>query len=211
MINLHKIKNIIFDLGGVVLNIDYEITINEFKKLGLLNYDKLFTKLSQNKIFDLLETGEISPNVFINELKNITNKKINDNEIIDAWNAMLLDFPKQRIELLKKLKQKYRTFLLSNTNEIHLKAYNKILFDTFKIKDLSGIFEKEYYSHIIGMRKPDLQIFKFVLAENNLNPNETLFIDDSPQHIASAKKIGINAYHLTNNETICDIFMSDNL
>ena len=206
MINLSKIKNIIFDLGGVILNIDYELTAKEFQKLGFNDYDKLFTKLSQNKIFDLLETGKISEKEFLYELKKLSNNKLTDHDIINAWNAMLLDFPKQRIEILKNIKTKYRTFLLSNTNEIHLKAYNKTLFDTFGITDLSSVFEKEYYSHIIGMRKPDLEIFDFVLSENNLASNETLFIDDSPQHIEAAKKLGINVYHLTNGETICDLF-----
>ncbi len=207
MINLSNIKNIIFDLGGVILNIDYQLTANEFKKLGFNDYNSLFTKLSQNKIFDLLETGKISPKDFITELKNLSDKNISSQEIIYAWNAMLLDFPKKRIEILKSLKNKYRTFLLSNTNSIHLEAYNKTLKDTFGISDLSEILEKEYYSHIIGMRKPDLEIFKFVLTKNNLKPNETLFIDDSPQHIEAAKKLGIIAYHLTNNETICDLFV----
>ena len=210
MINLLNIKNIIFDLGGVILNIDYQLTAKEFRKLGFADYNNLFTKLNQNKIFDLLETGKISPDFFLNELKKISTKDISNNDLINAWNAMLLDFPKKRIEILKILKNKYRTFLLSNTNEIHLKAYNKTLFDTFGINDLSEILEKEYYSHIIGMRKPDLEIFEFVLNENNLIPEETLFIDDSPQHIDAARKLGIKAYHLKDDETICDLFNSKN-
>ena len=206
MINLKHIKNIIFDLGGVILNIDYNLTANEFKKLGFDDYNNLFSKLSQQKIFDLLETGKITDDYFFASLKKLSNKTISNDDIIYAWNAMLLDFPKERIEVLKKLKPKYRTFLLSNTNQIHLDAYNKTLKKNFGINNLSSVLEKEYYSHIVGMRKPDIEIFKLVLTENNLIPNETLFIDDSPQHIEAANKLGIISYHLTNNKTICDLF-----
>ncbi len=206
MINLTNIKNIIFDLGGVILNIDYNLTVEEFKKLKLENYNKLFTQMQQSNLFNLFETGKVSPQVFREEIKKISNIEITDLQIDNAWNAMLLDFPTKRIELLRKLKNKYRTFLLSNTNIIHLKEYNKTLQNNFGLENMSQIFEKEYYSHEIGMRKPNLNIFEFVLSENNLIAKETLFIDDSPQHIAAATKLGINSYHLTDGETINDIF-----
>ncbi len=206
MINLTNIKNIIFDLGGVILNIDYNLTVEEFKKLNLENYDKLFTQMQQSNLFNLLETGKVTPQEFRAEIKKISNIKITDKQIDNAWNAMLLDFPAKRIELLNNLKNKYRIFLLSNTNVIHLEEYNKTLQNNFGLENMSQIFEKEYYSHEVGMRKPNTDIFEFVLSENNLSASETLFIDDSPQHIDTANKLGIIAYHLTNGETINDIF-----
>ena len=206
MINLTNIKNIIFDLGGVILNIDYNLTVEEFKKLNLENYDKLFTQMQQSDLFNLLETGKVTPQEFRAEIKKISNIKITDKQIDGAWNAMLLDFPTKRIGLLNNLKNKYRIFLLSNTNIIHLEEYNRTLQNNFGLENMSQIFEKEYYSHEIGMRKPNVDIFEFVLSENNLSPSETLFIDDSPQHIDTANKLGIIAYHLTNGETINDIF-----
>lgn len=198
------IKNIIFDLGGVILNIDYLLTIDAFKRLGINQYDKLYTQAQQIDLFDNIEKGEITAQQFRNELKKLADKALTDQEINFAWNAMLLDLPKERLDLLSGLKDKYRTFLLSNTNEIHLEAYFAELKRVHGYKNLSPFFEDEFYSHEIGLRKPDQEIFRFVLEQKELMAEETLFIDDSIQHIEGAKKAGINAYHLTNGETILD-------
>jgi putative hydrolase of the HAD superfamily len=206
MIDLKGINTIIFDLGGVILNIDYIKTANCFKELGIINYNELYTQFNQISIFDDLEMGKISPNGFRKKIKELSKINLNNSDIDMAWNAMLLDFPKERLELLKKLKNKFRLFLLSNTNEIHLINYEAQLKQKFNINNLSEFFEKEYYSHQMGMRKPNKDIFIKVLSDNNLIASETLFIDDSPQHILGAKSVGINAYHLTNNETIIDVF-----
>jgi putative hydrolase of the HAD superfamily len=109
---------------------------------------------------------------------------------------MLLDFPPQRLDVLEKVKPHYRTFLLSNTNAIHIEEYNKVLHKTFGVDNLSVYFDKEYYSHLIHMRKPDAEAFEIILRENNLNPSETLFIDDTQQHVEGARKLGILAHHL---------------
>jgi len=119
---------------------------------------------------------------------------------------MVLDFPPERFALLKELKKHFNTYLLSNTNEIHFIFYTNLLYKTFKIKNLSELFLKEYYSHIIGMRKPDIKFYELVLNENNLIPSETLFIDDTAINIEIADKTGINTYLLQKNETICNIF-----
>ena len=199
-------KNIIFDLGGVILNIDYNLTANAFKKLGIENYNDLYTQFNQISLFDDLEIGKISPNFFRTKIKELCKINISDTEIDNAWNAMLLDFPKERLDLLNKLKNKYRLFLLSNTNEIHLIDYQNQLQEKFNINNLGEFFEKEYYSHIVGLRKPNKEIFEMVLNENKLNASETLFIDDSIQHIEGAKLVGINTYHLTKGESIIDLF-----
>ena len=200
------VKNIIFDLGGVILNIDYKLTANAFQKLGIKNYNDLYTQFNQVDIFDKLEKGEITPSYFYNEIRRMSNLDLTDEQITNAWNAMLLDFPVKRLELLQKLKTKYNIYLCSNTNEIHLKDYNKTLKQTFGIENLGDIFIKEYYSHEVGMRKPNTDIFQLIIDENNLNPKETLFIDDSPQHIEGAKKVGLVTYHLTGGEDILELF-----
>ena len=202
---MDKIKNIIFDLGGVILNIDYQLTANAFKNLGISDYDKLYTQFQQIDVFDKLETGKISPKEFYKQIRELSGINISDKEIEDAWNAMLLDFPVERLEFLSSIKNKYRLFLCSNTNEIHLKFYNKVLQDTFGISSLGDIMEKEYYSHIVEIRKPDKEIFELIIDENKLTPAETLFIDDSPQHIEGAKLTGLQTIHLQAGMSILDL------
>ncbi|MDA3779639.1 MAG: HAD family phosphatase, partial [Bacteroidales bacterium] len=121
-----KIKNIIFDLGGVILNIDPQKTINAMEELGFPDFEKSYTLAKQNKLFDKLEKGIISPDIFRNEIRKNLKNPVSDNTINEAWGSLLLDFPKERIDLLNKLKAKYRLFLLSNTNLIHYNIYNHI-------------------------------------------------------------------------------------
>lgn len=199
-----KIKNIIFDLGGVLLNIDYSLTSKAFKELGIENFDALYSQAKQTTLFDDFEKGLTDSKQFREGLRKYINT--NDDNINKAWNAMLLDFPKERLELLKKLKNNYRLFLLSNTNDIHITWYSNYLLKVYGSKDLSHIFEKDYYSYKTGMRKPEKEIFELVMKENKLNPEETLFIDDSSQHIEGAKKVNIHAYLLKAPETIIDLF-----
>ena len=202
----NNIRNIIFDLGGVILNIDYNLTSQAFKNLGLSDFDKKYSQAKQNHLFDKLETGEISADDFSAQLMSYFSNSISPTEIEKAWNAMLLDLPVERIELLKKLSVKYRLFLLSNTNIIHYTAYSAYLQNTFGKMIFDDIFEKQYLSFEIGLRKPDKQLFELVLNDNKLNPSETLFIDDSIQHIHGAVETGIVAYHLQQPETIIELF-----
>jgi|APLak6261662433_1056034.scaffolds.fasta_scaffold00001_75 putative hydrolase of the HAD superfamily len=209
-IDLNRYKNIIFDLGGVILNIDYNLSVEAFKKLGLPNFQEHFSQASQNHLFDLYEKGIISSDEFRMELKKHFNDSITVKDIDFAWNALLLDLPAQRLVVLENLKETHRTFLLSNTNDIHIQEFNRYLAKTTGVKDLSRYFEKLYLSYEIGMRKPDKEIFEFVLTQNDLNPAETLFIDDSKQHIESASNLGIHTYWLTKGETILDLFPLQN-
>lgn len=201
-----KIKNIIFDLGGVILNIDYNLTSRAFNNLGLTDFDEKYSQAKQNHLFDNLETGKILPHEFRKELKTYFSQSVSDSELDNAWNAMLLDLPVERIELLKRLKLKYRLFLLSNTNAIHFRAYSVYLEQTFGANLFDEIFDKQYLSFQLGLRKPDKEIFELVINENNLVPAETLFIDDSIQHIEGSRNTGIRGYHLNSPETILDIF-----
>ncbi len=195
-ININNYKNIIFDLGGVILNINYQLAVDAFKQIGLRDFETLFSQANQKQLFDLYEKGLISSDEFREQLKIYLPNNINNTTIDNAWNSMLLDLPIERIHLLKQVKQTHRTFLLSNTNEIHINTFNHYLQNTFEMADLSSCFEKMYLSYKVKMRKPDAEIFELVLQENKLNANETLFIDDSIQHIDAAKKLGIQTYWL---------------
>jgi glucose-1-phosphatase len=206
MLDLKNIRNIIFDLGGVLLNIDFQKAVEAFKELGIDNYSSFYTQNNQNEIFDKLEKGKISIGEFRNEIKNASGKNITDGNIDEAWSSMILDFPAERFRLLIELKKHFNTYLLSNTNEIHFNFYNNLLYKTFGVNDLSGLFDKEYYSHIVGLRKPDLRIFELVITENKLIPTQTLFIDDSEVNILAANKTGINTYLLKKDQEICEIF-----
>ena len=197
-----KIKNIIFDLGGVILNLDYSKTDKEFHKLGLNNFSKLYSKKKQSKIFDDFEKGRFSAEKFIFLIKQSENLKLKDSDFINAWNAMLLEIPKERMEFIKRLKKDYNIYLLSNTNEIHIKKFEADLRKNNWLRDFQDCFDQVYYSSNMGMRKPDYDCFNKVLEDHNLKAHETLFIDDSLQHIEGAKKVGINAYLLNKEDSI---------
>ena len=199
---MSEIKNIIFDLGGVIINLDIHKTIFEFNKLAEIPFESIYTQINQNTVFDLFDKGLISESDFFEELKKIINTHKTNQELITAWNAMLLDFPLERLSLLETLKSKYRLFLLSNTNETHIKAFESDLFKTSGSENLEPYFEKVYYSCRMGMRKPDQIIFDHVLNENKLIPEETLFIDDTQQHVDGALKSGIYGLLLNKNKEV---------
>ena len=200
---MKKINAIIFDLGGVIFNIDYKLTIDNFKKIGIKDASIFYSKRQQNQIFDKLECGVISEKIFIDELMKFTKTK-NKKDIEYSWNAMLLNLPLNRINYLKKINKNYRIFLLSNTNIIHV---NKIKRDMGggNWKEFNELFEKVYLSYKIGVRKPSAEAFNIILKENKLIANNVLFIDDSIQHIISAKRIGIKTYHLQDDEDIINL------
>lgn len=200
-----EVKNIIFDLGGVIINLDIHKTIIEFNKLSTTAFESIYTQLQQTELFDLFDKGEITEHNFFMQIKKAIKTEAPQSELIKAWNAMLLEFPTHRLELLKKLQPHYRLFLLSNTNETHVTEFEKTLQQTRGHNNLEPFFEKVYYSCRMGMRKPDVEIFEFVLNENKLNPAETIFIDDSPQHVEGALNAGINAYLLPKEKDITQL------
>jgi len=201
---MKKCKAIIFDLGAVILNINYQNTIDEFTKLGVNNATTFYSKKVQTNLFNQIETGMISSNEFLKALQKET-KNANINQVEKAWNAMLLDLPDERIQLIEKLKNNYSIYLLSNTNAIHIDAIKKQL-GKRKWLAFCKLFDKMYLSHELGLRKPDVKIFEYILNEQKLKAEEVFFIDDSPQHIASAKKIGIHCHHLLDDENIITLF-----
>jgi putative hydrolase of the HAD superfamily len=203
--NLSSFDTIIFDLGGVVINLDYYKTTRAFEALGLANFGEMYSQAAQTGLFDDFEKGKSSVPYFLNKLIDFLPTGTTANQVVEAWNAMILDFPKENLQLLEALKLSHKTFLLSNTNEIHIQKVHQHLQLVSPHKTLHPYFEKVYFSSDIGMRKPDAEIFEFVLNENKLDPTKTLFIDDTEQHILGAKKLGIQTYHLGKEEGICDI------
>lgn len=199
-----EFENIIFDFGGVIINIDYEATINAFKDLGISDFDALYSQAAQSDLFDAIETGRISPQHFINGILQLLPAGVTPNQVVHAWNAMILDIPKERIEFLQQLSQTHDIYLLSNTNSIHIdKAMRE--WNNKTQADINDVFKKVYLSHEMGMRKPDVEIFRHVCQEQGLDPSKTLFIDDSIQHIHGAREAGLHAHHLLSNETILSI------
>jgi FMN phosphatase YigB (HAD superfamily) len=197
-------RNIIFDLGGVILNIDFKKTEAAFKLLGWDSFSDYISQFHISDLFESYETGQIDDLDFVEGISALMGKAANNEHIIEAWNALLLDFPPERIALLKKIKGSFRTFLLSNTNAIHLREFQERLHNNEGVY-LEDLFEKAYYSHVVKMRKPNAEIFELVLRENNLDPAETLFIDDTASNFPEAQKLGIHTYHLHKGEAIVDM------
>ncbi|QNM86806.1 HAD family phosphatase [Polaribacter pectinis] len=201
------IKNIIFDFGDIFINLDKEATYKEMAKLGV-------TEISEDMVavYHQYEKGLISTDEFISfydeKFPNIKRE-----ELVFAWNAILLDFPKKRLEFLKELSEskKYRLFLLSNTNDLHISwiqgNWGMELYNEFK-----GYFEQFYLSHEINFRKPDTEIYEFVLTENNLKAEETLFVDDLEINTIAAQELGIKTWNLIpGEEDVVELFTKNKL
>lgn len=201
------IKNIIFDLGGVIYDIRYENIADKFRSYGITEFEKLYSKASQTDTIDLFEEGKISPDEFRDYLRTLSPVSLSDEQIDEAWNAILIGIPKERLEFLGMLRLKYNILLYSNTNQINYDKFTSELREKYGFDIFEVTFKKAYFSQILHIRKPKAEGFKAILSEQGLNPEETLFIDDSPQHIEAARKVGINAYHLTGGETIEQLFM----
>ncbi len=198
---IEGVKHIIFDLGGVLINLDYQRTADAFKEAGFENFNEIYSQLQQESLFDDLETGRIGADEFVKGIQRYSDT-ITEEQVINAWNAMLLDFPIRRLQLLQQVRLHYDIVLLSNTNEIHEAAFNKILMDAHGHPNIGVFFDRAYFSHRLGLRKPMPEIFQLVLDENGFKAENTLFIDDSPQHIEGAKTLGIQTIYLEKGMTI---------
>lgn len=188
-----------------MINLDNKLTEKAFVGLGVKDFSKYFGHGFAASFFKEYEIGKITDEEFINQLRRLGNLDVPDSLIIKAWDALLLDFPPARIELLKKLKNKYRIFLFSNTNSLHMKTVNKIYRDTFQDEKLDELFEKAYYSNVLGMRKPDPSSYQFITTENELKPSETLFVDDALINVEGANAAGLKGHFLEPGKTILDI------
>jgi len=199
------IQNIIFDLGGVIMKLDMGLTVTAFNKLGVKDIVLTHNTTELKALFQEYEVGKISSSDF--RKKVCANSEINltDEQFDEAWNAMLVEIPEERIDFLANMGAHFRTFILSNTNEIHLKHVNEYLEESFGIEDFSALFEDQYYSHLLKMRKPDVKIFAAVCTESDLNPEETLFIDDVEANVKAACEAGMFGLHLVAPVTIEEV------
>lgn len=202
---LKGIRNIIFDLGGVLLNIDPMKTIEAFGELGMeqlvgdkgLSYD--------HEIFYLMEQGKISPDEFRQGVLGLLPQRVSFQQIDDAWTAMLLDFPAIRVELLKNLRKDFGIYLFSNTNAIHVEKFHSIFRNQHGF-EVSTLFEKDFYSNEIGYRKPSPESFQEIIRLSGINPKESLFIDDSLPNVESAIACGLKGYWLEPGQKVEEIF-----
>lgn len=204
----NQIKNIIFDLGGVILDIDMQLTIEALNSIGAENLLKNYGVSGQKELAYRLEIGSIDAGEFRDLIRKGAEADIPDDDIDEAWNALLLHFKEERIEVLQRLKGQYRIFLLSNTNIIHQECF----FSRFRMKfgqEFSELFENDYYSHEMGLNKPNPEIFQLVIEENNLNPQETLFLDDSQANLSGAELVGLNTILVTPENPIEKIFVEE--
>ncbi|HMU11701.1 MAG TPA: HAD family phosphatase [Ferruginibacter sp.] len=196
------IKNIIFDLGEVLLNIDTRKTNEAFEKLGVRNFKNNYSLNKADELFDNLERGKVSEPEFFDAIRRISHLQLKDDDIRAAWNALLLDFRMESLQHLDTLKSRYSLYLLSNTNSIHHAAFHRSFTEQTGGRSFDDYFNKAYYSHQTGFRKPDKEIYDLVLSDAGIVADETLFIDDLLKNIEAAAALGIRTHQLLPEERI---------
>lgn len=200
-----KIKNIVFDLGDVILNIDVPIASKSFADLRGREQSEILEIFKESEIFRQFETGLLDEPTFRNYVREILNfPDLSDEAIDTAWNSLLLDLPLERVDLLKKLATRYRLFLLSNTSSIHITEVNNILKASTGVERLEDLFETVFLSYEMGLMKPDARIYREVLDRAGLEAEETLFLDDNADNIRAAAELGIQTIHVQKPVTILE-------
>ena len=202
---MQKIKNVIFDLGGIFIKIHFSATEKAFFDLGISNWSEFYTQNTASELFEKLETGKITPEEFYKGFIKESGVELKDEEIRNAWNAMLGTFPPERLEWLEKIRKQYNIYLFSNTNLIHYNAFQKIYRQGTAKQNFDDYFIKAHYSHELGVRKPYPESFAKLLQAENLDAAETLFIDDTAKNIEGAKLAGLQTILLLPPETVCDL------
>jgi putative hydrolase of the HAD superfamily len=203
-----KIKNIIFDLGGVILDIDENVVYKELEKLDV-NVSELAHSKEFMEIMSKFDTGIYTAPTFRKKLRALLNlEKMTDQKFDSIWNAMLLDIPRERIAAIEQIRKHYKIFLMSNTNEIHYDLYIRDLQLRFGYNEFDELFNKSYFSFAEHLEKPDPRFFELILDHEGLLPEETLFIDDTAANIKVAKSLGINTYHISREELVRNLFQN---
>lgn len=202
MINL---KNIIFDLGGVVYDIRYENVAEAFVRHGVDNLGDFYSKKFQTREMDLFEIGLMSAADYRDYLRRMSGKALTDSELDEIVNAILIDVPRERVELLRRLRSRYGVYLFSNTNEINYNCFTKHLRNKYGFDVFAECFDAAYFSHQMHLRKPAREGFERIIAEQHLNPADTLFIDDIEGNLRGAREAGLHGYHLASG-SIVDLF-----
>lgn len=196
-----QIRNILFDFGGIITDLDKQATIDAFKRLGT-DVTPYVGNYAQKGPFAALETGRITARQFADEIMKQTANGTTEENIYEAWNRMLTGIPERRLQLLRELKQHYRLFLLSNINPIHWEFSRNHLFPSLP----ESYFEKLYLSYECELAKPDRAIFEFFLRDSGIAAEETLFIDDSEDNCQSARALGFNVFHSRNRDDWMELF-----
>lgn len=206
------IKNIVFDFGGVIINIDERLMLKGLRDLGLAEMDQLAHNENLLTAWESFECGEYSREVFRDKVRDICGDKVSDEQINKALNAMILDIPQHRMALLQNIKSEYRIFLLSNTNAIHYDFYNQYVENKFGVVGgLHGVFEELYLSHEMGLRKPGADIFERVLQQSGIMAHETVFIDDTLANVEAAQRVGYHGIHLLRSNDVTALFENDRI
>jgi putative hydrolase of the HAD superfamily len=189
------VKNIIFDLGNVLYDIDFEIMYNQFGQLGIPDFQNHYTLNQSDELFFDLEKGFIDEVVFCNRFNQLYNLSLSHDQIIKAWNSLLKGYRKESMDWIKANRQKFPMFLFSNTNQIHFDFFIP-QFEREIGGDFEQLFKTPFYSHKMGMRKPDPASFQYILDQEGLIAAETLFIDDNEPNIAAAASVGLQVLYL---------------
>lgn len=200
------IKNLLFDLGGVIINIDVPRVAQHFSQLTGNDLTSIGHKIKEKNIFGLYERGVWTDEQFSQQVCEMLGCQLSHEQICQAWNSLLLDIPKERVDLLKALREKYNLYLLSNTNPIHIREVNVILQKSSGVASLEELFDKTYYSYDIRQYKPFAEAYQYVLQDSNLIAAETIFIDDNYDNIAGAQSVGMQTIHIQSPATILDHF-----
>lgn len=202
-----SVKNLIFDLGGVILDLSVDHTLDSFSQLSNMPRERVMELYTTGTGFLQYEKGEIDDAEFRAYIRKTFSITADDATLDATWNAMLRGIPAVKLELLLRLQNEFRVFLLSNTNGIHLHYINEVMLPANGSgKALDDYFHRAYYSHRMRKRKPDAEIFEQVLEENHLLPEQTLFLDDNAANIEGAESLGIRTIHVTSPDLILDYF-----
>lgn len=208
--SIPSIKNIIFDLGGVLLNIDPLLTLRVFTELGVKDMQKVHETLMRNKLYHRFDSGKCSLDEFREEIITTCGIPLTYAEVDLAWNTLLLDFPASRVKMMHDIRQNYRLYLLSNTNPIHYKSYTETFAANYG-EEMPDLFDQLFLSYHLGSHKPELTAYTCALEEGGLDPAETLFIDDLLENAIAATKTGMTAYHLNKGMEVTSLFINKKL
>lgn len=201
-------KNLILDFGGVIYQISHQKQHQAFATYGISNFEALYSQALQSPLFADLERGKITENDFKAAVATMIGRQISESEIEFLWNSILIGFSDEAVKLVEKLRQRYRLFLLSNSNILHYKVFMDEFADQYEY-DFNSLFAKAYWSFEMGMRKPDTEIFQYILNEHGFGYDDTLFIDDTAANISAAESAGIRSWLLRPNQVLNDLFDED--
>ncbi|MBS1618001.1 MAG: HAD family phosphatase [Bacteroidetes bacterium] len=196
------IDTIIFDLGNVIIDIDYDVMIAAFRRIAARDFSHLISYTEQDDLFSGYERGDVSSAEFRAALRPYLRDGVTDAEIDTAWNAILYHYPPDKLERLTALRAKYKVYALSNINDIHLTDIDRYIKANFSAADMRSYFHHAYYSHELRTRKPEPAIYRAVIDHAGIDPQRTLFIDDKKENTDAAAALGFRVYHLTDRDTL---------